>query len=524
MKKHKALGGQGFTLTEVLIANIVFAIVALSFISLFAALVTSASLAKRKAVALTLATNQMEYLKSLPYDSLAVSGGSIYSTNPLPATVTKSVNNFPYTIKTSISYADDAYDGCAAYPTQALKQKYCRNYPPPTGAPTTDTNPQDYKAINIQVIGAGNLKLAEVDTQVGARVAETNSTTGALFVSVIDDAGNPVTSADVSIVDPTVSPAVNLGDQTDSNGIAIFYGLPPDTTNYDYVISASKSGYSGLSTISPSGSLQPNYPSQQIITQQSSFVTLVIKPIGANSLVIETTNTSGSALGNVKVYVKGGYKKYNATTDTTYYYDTMTPSDTRPVTDASGFATLSNLVPGPYIFCGDIGATSCSVGGTTYYLVAAVPYGGTNAFNPINVPTYLASSPPAITFAYNSLNYLQKVRLMLTTDSSYPRINTLSPDDASAASGTLSAFTFTITGTNIPCTASGSGCGTTVKFVQGSNTYTATCTGASAGTQLNCTVNLTGASNTMAQISLSVSGKTITIPAGSLIGGINVGP
>lgn len=524
MKKYKTLGEQGFTLTEVLIANIVFAIVAISFLSLFTALVSSASIAKRKAVALTLATNQMEYLKSLPYDSLAIAGGSIYSANPLPATATKTVNNFPYTIKTSISYADDAYDGCASYPTQALKQKYCRNYPPPSGAPATDTNPQDYKSINIQVVGAGNLNLAEVDTQVGARVAETNSTTGALFVSVIDDAGNPVTSADVSLVNSTVSPAINLGDQTDSNGIAIFYGLPPDTTNYDYIISASKTGYSGLATIPPSGSLQPNYPSQQIITQQSSFVTLVIKPIGVNSLIIETTDVNGNDMGNVKVYVKGGYKKYNATSDTTYYYDNMAPSDTRPTTDGGGFATLSNLVPGSYIFCGDIGATNCKIGNTTYYLVAAIPYGGTNSFNPINIPTYSASSPPAITFAYNSTNYLQKVRLMLTTDSSYPRINTLSPDDASAASGTLGSFTFTITGTNLPCTASGSGCGTAVRFIQGSNTYTSTCTGTSGGTQLNCIVNLTGASNSIAQISVTVSGKSVTIPAGPLIGGINVGP
>ncbi len=522
MKKHKALGGQGFTLTEVLIANIVFAIVALSFLALFTALVTSASIAKRKAVALTLATNQMEYLKSLPYDNLAVSGGSIYSANPLPASVTKTVNNFPYTIKTSISYADDAYDGCASYPSQTLKQKYCRNYPPPTGAPTTDTNPQDYKAINIQVVGSGNLKLAEVDTQVGARVAETNSTTGAMFISVIDDAGNPVSGASVTLVNGTVSPAVNLGDQTDNNGIAIFYGLPPDTTNYDYVASATKTGYSSLSTIAPSGTLQPNYPNQQIITQQSSFVTLTIKPMGANSLVIETTDTSGNPLANVKTYVKGGYKKYNATSDVAYYYDNFTP-DTRPTTDGSGFTAINNLVPGPYIFCGETGALNCKIGNTTYYLIAAVPYGGTNSFNPITVPTYLASAPPAVTFAYNSLNYLQKVRLMLTTDSSYPRISTLSPDDATASSGTLSSFSFTVTGTNLPCTASGSGCGTSIRFIQGSNNYTASCKG-TTGTQVNCTVDLSGASNGMAQISLSVSGKTITIPAGQLIGGINVGP
>ncbi|MFO0882087.1 MAG: carboxypeptidase regulatory-like domain-containing protein [Candidatus Saccharimonadales bacterium] len=525
MKKHTALGGHGFTLTEVLIANIVFAIVALSFIGLFTALVSSASTTKRKAVALTLATNQMEYLKSLPYDSLAVAGGSIYSASPLPATSTQTVNNFSYTITTAVSYADDAYDGCASYPSQALKLKYCRNYPPPTGAPATDTNPEDYKVINVIVASKTGVKLAEVDTQVAARVSETSSTTGAIFVSVIDETGNPVSGASVTLTNSTVSPAINLGDQTDSNGVAIFYGMPPDTNGYDYVVSASKSGYSSLTTIAPSGSLQPNYSSLQVLTQQSSLVTLTIKGMSANSLVIETTDTSGNPIANMKTYIKGGYKKYSSSTDTSYYYDNFTPSDTRPTSDGSGLTSVSNLVPGSYIFCGDAGATNCKVGATTYFLVAAVPYSGTNAFNPIVVPTYYASNPPSTTFSYNSTAFLQKVRLMLTTDSNYPRISTLSPDDLSLASGGLSAFAFTITGTNLPCNSNPSSCSTSVRFIQGGNTYTASCTGtASPATQLNCTVNLTGISSGQAQLSLTVSGKSITIPAGSLIGGLNVTP
>ena len=78
----------------------------------------------------------MEYLKSLPYDSLAVAGGSIYTTGPtLPASFTKTLNGVTYTVKTSISYVDDAYDGCGSYTTQALKELYCRNSPPPSGAP-----------------------------------------------------------------------------------------------------------------------------------------------------------------------------------------------------------------------------------------------------------------------------------------------------------------------------------------------------------------------------------------------------
>lgn len=512
----------GYTLVELVISLTVLAIVSLAVLSLFTSLAHSAAVTKRKAIASTLATNQMEYLKSLPYDNLAVAGGSIYSSNPLPATSTKTYNGVVYTIKTSINYVDDAYDGCGSYPSLQLKQLYCRNYPPPSGAPGTDSNPADYKIVHVAVYDPNNSLLADVDTQVSARVAETASITGALFVTVLDDSGSPVSGATVQVTNTTVNPNVNVSDSTDSNGVAIFYGLPPDFIGYDYVITASKSGYSTLSTIGPSGFLQPTYPNQQIFIQQSSSATLTLKQQGSDSLLVEATDTSGTPLANFRPYIKGGYKKYTSTSDTKYYYDNLTPSDTRPSTDANGMVGISNLVPGGYIFCGDAGATSCTVGGTTYYLAAAVPYSGTNSFNPISVPTYNPASPPTTTFAYGGVNYYQKVRLMLTTDSNFPRVYSLSPDNVSLGSG-ASNFSFTIKGSNLPCSLIASGCGTTVKFLQGSSTFTASCTGI-GGSQITCSVDLSAATAGMTQLQITSNGKTLTIPSGGLIGGVNVAP
>jgi type II secretory pathway pseudopilin PulG len=524
MHKRKGWDQGGFTLVELTVSFVVLGIIAISILGLFTALVKSAVVTRRKAVASTLATNQMEYLKSLPYNSLAVAGGAIIATNPLPATTTQKLNGVTYTIKTSINYVDDAFDGCGSYPTQALKQTYCRNYPPPSGAPVADLNPADYKIIHVSVYDVTNLKLAEVDTQVSARVAETASTTGALFVKIIDSNGNPLPGATVQVTDTTVTPNVSVSDSTDTNGTAIFYGLTPDTTGYDYSITGSLSGYSTLTTIAPSGSFQPNYPNQQIFTQQSSFVTLTLKPQGANSLVIEAVDTSGNPLNAMKVYVKGGYKKYTSAADTAYYYDTMTPSDIRPTTDSGGLAALSNLVPGTYIFCGDTGAINCKIGSTTYYLAAAVSYGGVNPFNPVVVPTYTPSSPPATTFTYNSVNYLQKVRLIFSASSSFPRVNTLSPYDASKTGGTINSFAFQINGSNLPCSSNAASCSTTIKFVQSSSTYTASCTGLAAGLQLNCTVNLSAASLGNTQLVVIVGGNTLTLPASPLLGGIIVTP
>ncbi len=539
-KKLRARAGApaaqpGFTLVELMVSLIVLAIVSLSLTALFTALVNSAAVAKQKAVASALATNQMEYLKSLPYDSLVVQS---------PTTTTQTVNGVKYTIKTNIDYVDDAYDGCGSYPTQALKQTYCRNYPPPAGAPNPDLNAGDYKIADVAVYSPGGSQLAEVDTEISARVAETSSNTGALFVTVIDSNGNPVTGATVNVTNSHVGLTPRT-DSTDQNGVVIFYDLPADTSGYDYAITASDNGYSTLTTIVPSGSLQPTYSSQKIISQQSSAVTLTLKLQGPDSLLVKTTDTNGNPLPNVKVYMKGGYKKYTATSDTSYCYDNLSYSicngsgnvtDNRPITDVNGLAGVSNLVPGQYIFCGDIGGTNCIVGGTTtctttctttggtiYYLAAALPYSGNNPFNPVNIPTYDPGSPPSTTFAYNSHNYYQEVRLMLTTNANFPRVGSVSPYDVSLTGGTVSNFAFQITGVNLPCSATASSCSTTVKLSQGSNTYTASCTG-TGGTQINCIVNLSSAAVGNATLSISANGFTLNLPDLPLLGGVSVTP
>ena len=522
--KRPDLNERGFTLVELTVGFVVVGIIAGSMLMLYAAMVSSELLNKRKAVASTLATNQMEYLKSLPYNNLAVAGGSIVSSNPLPASTKKVLNGYEYNTITSINYVDDAYDGCGNYPSQVLKEAYCRNYPAPSGAPAVDTNRADYKIIHVAVYGPTNVKFAEVDSQVSARVAETASTTGALFVTVIDNTGNPLSGAAVSVTNNTLVPSINVSDNTDSNGNAVFYGLPPDTIGYDYVVSASLNNYSSITTIAPSGSLQPNYSSQRIFTQLSSLVTLTLKPQGANSLLVETTNVSGNPIGNVKVNLKGGYKKYSNTTDTSYYYDAISPTDIRSTTNGSGIVGVRNLVPGSYVFCGDLGATGCSIGGTTYYLAAAVPYGVSNSFNPIIVPTFSADSPPSITYAFEDASYLQKVRLILTNNASFPRIQSVSPSDVSIGGGTIGAFGFQISGVNLPCSSAAASCQTSVRLVQGSNNFIATCTGNASGLTLDCTVNMTGANVGVATLVITSNGNTLSLPGSPLLGGVNVTP
>ncbi len=516
----------GFTLVELTLTVVIIGIVVVSFFGLFVSLVHSTIVAKRRDTALTLATNQMEYLKSLPYDSLAVQGGSIYATSLLPATKVQTINGVKYTATTSIGYIDDAYDGCGSYPTPALKQTYCRNYPPPSGAAATDLNAADYKIIHVDVVDTSGAHLASVDTEVAARVSETASTTGALFVTVLDSTGAVVSGATVNVKNTTITPNANVSDSTDTNGTAIFYGLPPDNGT-DYVITASSSGYSSLATISASGSLVPTYISQKIISQSASAVTLVIAPQGASSLLLEATDTSGNPISGAKIYAKGGYKSYTINTDYSYYYDnyysnytTGTVSDNRVSTDAGGLAALQNLAPvNGYIFCNSdntaSATTGCAVGATKYYLAAAVPYGGINSLQPISVPTYIASNPPSTTYPYGGSEYLQKVRLMLTSNANFPRVNTINPYHISlSATANLNSLLVTITGYNLN--------GASANLVQGGTTYSGSGCSTTA-TQIKCSYNLTGIAAGDAQLVVTNGSGTLTLPV-SPKGGLNVTP
>lgn len=513
----------GFTIIELLVSSIVVAMLAISVFSAYIALNSTALFARQKTIGVGLASNQIEYLKSLPYDSLAVDGGAIQTTDPIPNSKSETIDGTEYIIKTSINYVDDAHDGCASYPNEETKNLLCRNLPEPSGSPNPDLNPADYKIVNVKIFVNDN-KVAELDTQIAARVAETDSTTGALVVKVIDASGLAISGATVSVNNSTVSPNVNITDSTDTNGIAIFYGLKPDTGN-DYLITASKDGYSSLATIKPSGELSPNFASQNIIIQQASSVTMTINPKTDNSFILENVDLNGSPLTNFKTYIKGGAKMYSDSDDTNYYYNNLSPTDFRPTSDNNGISTVNNLDPGNYFFCGDDQAQSCQIGtNPSRYLVAAIPYRGDNQFAPITLPNYDSSVPNSSLFDYNGNLYQQKVRLYYSTSSTAPRIFSLINPTASIASGTHS---FSITGINLPCHSSDPNlCGTTVSIKNQANSIPATCIYKDgSNTELSCDINLSSASPGQSNITISANGQTLNVPNDiGLLGGLNVVP
>lgn len=420
----------GFTIPELIVTIIVFSIVSVSAYTLLLAHINASSVVKLRTAALSLATEQIEYLRSLPYDSLAVAGGSIVSSaTPIPTPTTQTRAGREFDVVTDIRYADDAFDGCLNY--GASQEKLCRNYK--TGTTLTDTNPRDYKVADVTIRDKKTGKeYARLSSQFTSRVAETAGNTSAMLVTVIDSAGSPVAGATVTIQNSTLSPAVSQSITTDGDGTALFLDVRPDTGD-DYVVSASKTGFSSLSTIPVNGALTPKHPNVTALVQQVSNVTLTIDRISTDSLLVQTIDATGAAVGNVSFAIRGGIKLYTDPEDTSYSYQQVL------TTDASGQLHVPSLVPGSYEVC-YLSDGQCASTSTRRMSALRAAY-GESSYQPFIIPAGVSSLIDG--------GPMQRIVIVTTTSSASPRITLATPAAASSSATDAGATIIQIYGANL---------------------------------------------------------------------------
>lgn len=487
---------QGYTIVELIIAMIIFTIVSAAIYGLLVVYLQSSSFAQLRAAGLSVAEDQIERLRSMSYNSLAVQGGSITATAYIPAQQDVKRGSWAFTLKTDIQYVDDAYDGCFNYGVSP-----CRNGPPKVGLPK-DTNPRDYKVAEVTVVNKNNGKVvATLSSYFVARIAEALSNTSSMIlVKVIDSTGNGVDGATVRIVNPSVTPAVDQTTTTDDNGTALFMDATPDSSAR-YVITASKSGYSTLSTIAASGSLIPTYPNVNAIAQNVSSATLQINQISPTSLSIQTVDINGNPVPNVPIDIKGGIKLYTDTSNGSYSY---TQSVT---TDGSGLLMLSSLVPGDYFVCYS-GTGKC--GGSSYYLATVNTAVGPDVYQPFTIPAGNSTT--------SGFSAMQTIKLVVTTNASVARIAKVDPVQASSSAANASTTVLTITGSNLS--------GATVKLVQGATSITGTVVGTDTAGSIQRQFNIQGVTQGVYDVQVTTAAGTVSATgiAPGTVGGFNVIP
>ena len=118
---------KGSAILDATVAVALFAVLFTGFFALMQVGVKTITDHKARAGALAVARSQIEYIRSLDYASVGISGGT--PSGVVPASSSESINLIPYTIANEITWHDDPADGVAG----------------------ADSNPNDYKAVRVEV-------------------------------------------------------------------------------------------------------------------------------------------------------------------------------------------------------------------------------------------------------------------------------------------------------------------------------------------------------------------------------------
>ncbi len=326
---HQGYNKRGMTLIEVVFAA---ALMLLVFGGIFSALQTISTLigsSKAQAGAVSLANERMEYIRSLPYDSVGTISG--IPNGLIPQTATKTLNGVTYTERILIGYVDDPKDGSGASDSNAILA--------------------DYKLAKVSYSWdqKGVIKTISLLSNIIPRGIETTAGGGTLVVNVFDAAVLPVSGAAVRVYNNTGTTTIDTTRYTNIDGIAFFSGAP---ANGGYQITVSNVGYSVDQTYN-SSTTNPNPITPHVAVLESQVSTMNFQIDRLSSLAIQTmavpstdsfvdtfidasavATTSNIVLSSGDVLLSGGPSSYSP--KGTILSNTITPS---PLSSWDTFST-----------------------------------------------------------------------------------------------------------------------------------------------------------------------------------------
>ena len=263
---------RGATLIDTVVGTALVLLIFMALVGLMHSSLLVASLAKAKAGATAVGDNQMEYIRSLPYDSVGTVGGIPAGAVAQNSTTTQ--NNIPYGVRTFVEYVDDPADGIAGADSNGI---------------TTD-----YKRIKISVTYTvkGVLReLAMVSAYAPVGI-ETSTNGGTLKIVVVNASGTAVPGATVRVVNASTLPSVDLTTFSDSTGVVLLGGA---ATSTDYQVYVSKNGYSSAQTYARDTENQNPTPGYlTVVKNQTTTGTFAIDVLGALTIKTYTGVTATS--------------------------------------------------------------------------------------------------------------------------------------------------------------------------------------------------------------------------------------
>lgn len=250
------------TLIDVVVASGLILVVFLGFFGIFQAATVLVSSGKSRAGAVALALERMEYIRSLPYNSVGTAGG--IPSGAIAQSESLSLNQTSYTRRTLIQYVDDPKDGLGAGDLNGITA--------------------DYKVAKVELTWSvkGNPRVHSLISSVVPKGIESLQGGGTLTIRAINALGAAVPSASVRIYNNTGTTTIDVTAFTNSAGQVSFPGTP---AGGGYQITVGKEGYSTAKTYSSdSGNPNPapNHPS--VGESQTSVSTFAIDALSSLTL------------------------------------------------------------------------------------------------------------------------------------------------------------------------------------------------------------------------------------------------
>ena len=252
---------KGFSLIETLVGIFLFVIVSAGIFGAFQLAMRVVGQIRVDTTAITIATQRIEQIRNLSYQDVGTIGGIPAGHIPPQETIIR--NRIEYTIKTTIIYIDDPFDGLAP----------------------DDDIPNDYKRVEIKVSWTGFLKGEQVlVTNIAPRGKEAEVAGGVLAISVIDAEGKGVAGANIHILNTKVSPIIDVNHLTNLEGKFILVGAPESDEGYQVIIS--KTNYSTDKTYGTDEVDDPSKPHASVWEGDFTEISFSIDKV--SSLRIET--------------------------------------------------------------------------------------------------------------------------------------------------------------------------------------------------------------------------------------------
>lgn len=313
---------KGVSIIEAVVLIFVFSVATLSFYSVFSVGAKYILNSKNKILATALANEEMEKLRNLPYDDVALDGGIPSGSIDPDKEVT--IDEKTFHVTTDIRLYDDPTDGIF-------------------GGSPNDNVPNDYKMVEVFVLWGGESdgERAVLSSRFVPPGVENSIGGGTFSINAIDYAGNPVSTVSVNLFNDQITPNINYSTHTDSNGNLLLQGVPADAVQ-NYRITMSKSGYETVVTYSPiTAGFIPEDPHSNIIAGALNEKTMIINLL--SNLSIESKDVFGNDLVSVDFDLSGGRRLDDGTVGPGVYSYSQSVN-----TDSGGDFSLNGTDSGKY--------------------------------------------------------------------------------------------------------------------------------------------------------------------------------